>query len=372
MRPATKLISVTLLLLSGCAAIGPPTVVSDRFEYVTAISESWKRQTLLNLLKVRYADAPVFMEVTSVISGYSRETQLSAGGQIAPRGREGETFASAGVMSQYGDKPTITYQPISGEKFARSVMSPIPVTGILYLIQAGYPADVVLRLCVNSINGLQNDFGGAGNPRVGDPKFREFMSLLRQTQAAGGAGFRTKATKDKESGKDKDKDKENGKEKEKEKVVMFFRPGNREADPLTRRIGELLELDPAAREFTVVYGSFPEPDGEIAILTRSMLEIMIDLASQFDVPAVDLAEGRVYSLQRTLEQERMFPSLLAVRTGAVPPEGAYVAVRYRDQWFWIDDRDQLSKRTLVFLMMAFALTEGVQPQAAPVVTVPAR
>jgi hypothetical protein len=345
---------VSALLLTGCASVGPPTVVRDRFDYVTAISDSWKRQTLLNLLKVRYADAPVFMDITSVISAYSVQGDISIRGQITPLGRAGDTFAGAGAAGQYSDKPTITYQPLSGDKFARSLMTPIPVTGILSLIQAGYPADLVLRICVNSINGLENEFGGAGNPRAGSPKFRELMTLMRQSQAAGGAGFRTKATKDAQN------------------VVMFFRPSSAEAEPLGRSIRELLGLDPAAREFTVVYGSFPEPDAQIAILTRSILQVMIDLASQIAVPAADIADGRVYSPQRTLEQERMFPPLVAVHTGASPPEGAHVAVRYRDQWFWIDDRDQQSKRTLTFLMMTFSLTEGVPAQAAPVVTIPAR
>ena len=49
-----------LLLLSACTAIGPPTVARDRFDYVNAMSESWKRQMLLNLVKIRYLDAPVF------------------------------------------------------------------------------------------------------------------------------------------------------------------------------------------------------------------------------------------------------------------------------------------------------------------------
>ena len=233
-------------------------------------------------------------------------------------------------------------------------MAPIPVAGVLSLIQAGYPADVVLRICVNSINGLENDYGGPGNPRAGSPQFREIMDALRQSQAAGGAGFRTRTNKSAQS------------------VVMFFRPGNDDAGPLVGRMRDLLGLDPTAREFTVVYGSFPEPDGEIAILTRSIMQIMIDLAAQMDVPEAEIAEGRVYSRKRTADQERMFPPLIAVRTGASAPEDAYVSVRYRDKWFWIDDRDQPSKRTLSFLMLAFSLTEGAPTQAAPVVTIPAR
>jgi hypothetical protein len=58
----------TALALAGCASLGPAKVARDRFDYVEAISDSWKRQMLLNLLKVRYADAPVFLDVTSVIS----------------------------------------------------------------------------------------------------------------------------------------------------------------------------------------------------------------------------------------------------------------------------------------------------------------
>lgn len=354
MRAASALICASALLLAGCASIGPPTVVRDRFDYVSALSDSWKRQTLLNLLKIRYADAPVFLDVTSVISAYSVGADVSVGGEIARPGR-GDTFASVGAGAQYADKPTITYQPLSGDKFARSLMAPIPISALLSLIQAGYPADLVLRICVNSINGIENDFGGPGNLRVGSPKFYELMTALRQSQAAGGSGFRTRSTKDKQT------------------VVMFLRPSSEDAvAPSTGRIRELLGLDPAAREFTVVYGSFSEPDGDIAILSRSVLQIMIDFAAQIDVPASDVAEGRVYRPERTAEQERMFPPLLKVRTGASPPEDAHAAVRYREQWFWIDDRDQPSKRALTLIMMVFSLTESAPSQAAPLVTIPAR
>src|SRR5262249_28446294 len=70
LRPMAKLalslLSLSVLFLTGCFTIGPRTVARDRFDYSTAISESWKRQTLLNLIKIRYADAPVFLDVTSI------------------------------------------------------------------------------------------------------------------------------------------------------------------------------------------------------------------------------------------------------------------------------------------------------------------
>lgn len=350
MRAALGLVGIGVLLLAGCASLGPPTVTRDRFDYVTTISESWKRQTLLNLLKVRYADAPVFMDVSSVISSYSLESEISLGGEFGA----GDSVGSVGATGRYADQPTITYQPLTGDKFAKSMMAPIPVTGILFLIQSGYPADLVLRICVNTINGLENAYGGSRSPRAGDPRFRELMTVMQASQAAGGMGFRVKKVNDMEA------------------VAMFMRPATDESAEFARRIGELLGLDAEAHDFNVVYGSYPENDTEIAILTRSILQVMVDFASYLDVPAVDVAEGRVSSPQRTAEQQRLFPPLLAVRHGSSPAEDAHVAVPYRKQWFWIDDRDSQSKDILNFLMLMFSLTEAGPSQGAPVVTVPAR
>jgi len=96
MRTIVHMALVGVLLLAGCAAVGPPTVTRDRFDYVSAISESWKRQMLLNMLKVRYTDAPVFMDVASVISSYSLEGEVRLFGEYAPPGR-GDTVAEAAV-----------------------------------------------------------------------------------------------------------------------------------------------------------------------------------------------------------------------------------------------------------------------------------
>jgi len=347
-------LAATVLLLSACTGIGPGTVTRDRFDYVTSISESWKRQMLLNLLKVRYSDAPVFMDIASVINSYELTGEVNLSGQYATIGR-GDTFGHVGASGRYSDKPTITYQPLSGDKFTRSLMLPIPITGILSLIQSGYPADLVLRCCVNSINDLQNSYGGPGRPRAGDPKFRELIAAIRESQDMGGMGMRMKTTKDKQA------------------VVMFLRQSADEPIAATvRKIRELLGLGETAREFDVVYGTHPEDDTEIAMLSRSILQVLIDLASHIDVPEVDLAEGSVYGLQRTPDQERMFPPLITVRTGPSAPGNAHVSVHYRNQRFWIEDRDRQSKQILNFLMFLFSLTETGTAQAAPIVTIPAR
>jgi hypothetical protein len=77
-RPVAKLtlafLSLSALFLTGCFTLGPRTVARARFDCSTAISESWKRQTLLNLIKIRYADVPVFLDVTSIINQYALDS----------------------------------------------------------------------------------------------------------------------------------------------------------------------------------------------------------------------------------------------------------------------------------------------------------
>jgi hypothetical protein len=349
---------MSALLLAGCTSLGPTTIARDRFDYVGALSDSAKRQMLLNLLKVRYGEAPVFVDVASVIGAYSLEGSLTGTGSYAiPSAvyRSGDQIAAVEAKGTYADKPTITYQPLAGEKFARSLMAPIPVSGILFLLQSGYPADLVLRATVNTINGLQNAYGGPANQRPGHPKFYELLIALRQAQEAGVSGFRVKSTKNAQG------------------VVMYIRQTRQQAASAAgRRIRQLLRLNPAKQEFSVVPGPFAENDSQIAVQTRSMLQVLIDFGSYADVSAIDVAEGRVYSPQRTAEQERMFPPLVNVRQGNLPPSDAFVTIQYRNQWFWIDDSDPRSKMIFSFLQLLFSLTETPQAQAAPVVTIPAR
>ena len=349
-------LGLAALALAACTVpYGPTTIVRDRFDYVSSISDSWKQQLLLNLLKVRYFDAPVFMDVASVINSYALETGVDAGVQVSPRSRAGDTFGAIAYSGRYADRPTITYTPLSGDKFAKNLMTPLPIPGVLLLIQSGYSPDVVMRICVSVVNGLENAYGGAGSPRQGSRNFREFLNALRQSHDVGGAGLRVKTTKEKQT------------------VVMLVPPSDdaRVKVPATR-MRELLKLDPTINEYAVVFGSHAENDREIAILTRSVMEILIDLASYVDVPESDYAQGRVYRPLRTGEQDELFPPLLRVRHGAMVPEDAYVAARYRGGWFWIDDRDQQSKAMFTSVLYLLSLTETGQTQAAPVVTIPAR
>jgi hypothetical protein len=51
---------------------------------------------------------------------------------------------------------------------------------------------------------------------------------------------------------------------------------------------------------------------------------------------------------------------------------AFVAVAYRNHWFWIDDRDLRTKRAFAFMMMLFTLAETGEREVPPLITIPAQ
>jgi hypothetical protein len=125
---SVRVVSVILFLsmTTGCGGIGPTSVNRDRFDYISAISESWKQQMLLNIVKMRYADNPVFLDVGQVISGYELEGTLTAGGGLGNKTAPAALgdFLNFGAGGRYLDRPTVTYSPLTGADFIKTMMTP--------------------------------------------------------------------------------------------------------------------------------------------------------------------------------------------------------------------------------------------------------
>src|SRR6185436_5931477 len=124
-----------MALLTGCMHLGPRTIPVDRFDYSSAIGDSWKQQTLLNIVKLRYMDLPVFVDVASVVSGYSIQTGVTVNGSLSSDSIQGD-FASVGGQAIYTDRPTITYVPATGDRFLRGFVTPLDPKNIFFLLQS--------------------------------------------------------------------------------------------------------------------------------------------------------------------------------------------------------------------------------------------
>ena len=343
-------------LFTGCRSIGPHTVSTDRFDYSSAIADSWKQQTLLNIVKLRYVDLPVFVDVSSVVAGYSLQTGITAGGSFPSTPNFGGNTATVGGSAIYTDRPTITYTPLTGQKFLKGLVTPIDPKNIFFMLQSGYAADFVLGLTVESLNGLHNRSATGGGVRDADPDFIRVLQLMREVQAADALGMRVEVNKTKD-----------------ETAVLFFRRDNLTPEILDKiaDIRRLLQLPDGVNKFKLVYSPGPGATNELAVGSRSMVQIMTAFASYTEVPAVDVAEGRALpSFLSTNNPDKVDPVKIKCSQGK--PADAFAAVPYRNKWFWIDDRDWRSKRALTAVMFLFTMAETGGNEQLPLITIPAQ
>jgi hypothetical protein len=353
---ATCLSIAAVLSLTGCTHLGPQTVAMDRFDYSTAIGDSWKQQTLLNIVKLRYMDLPVFVDVASIVAGYSMQTGVNINGTVSSTTAIQGNFLAAGGQAIYTERPTVTYVPLTGEKFLRGLITPIDPKNIFFMLQAGYPADFILGLTVESLNGVRNRSTAGGTTREADPEFVRALSLLREVQAAGAVGMRV------------EEDKAKG-----QTAVLFFRRDDVSADitEKTAEVRRLLRLPEDQQRLVLTYSPMRGLDNELAVNSRSMLQIMAAFGSYMDVPEAHLKEHRaVPAFEHSAPQGRQ--DVARIHSGKGRPSNAFAAVQYHGYWFWIDDGDWQTKRALTAVMFFFTLAETGDSGKLPLITIPAQ
>jgi hypothetical protein len=333
--------------------------VADRLPYNEAIATSWKEQTLLNIVKMRYMDTPFFLDVPQITSGYQVVGSATVNGGIFPPVTNLASFAqqlglTANLQGAYQDRPTISYQPQTGSQFLRNLTTPINPGSVLFLLQSGYPADVVFNLTVDSVNGVKNQSVSGGQFRPADPDFAWIIKTMRKAQITGHVGIRV------ERG-DKDK---------KDSVAFFFQDKNIDPELAKelRDVRKALGLDPNQSDFRVIFGGTATSPKEIAILSRSVIRILQELSASVEVPADHLARGIAPGIGSDASQS---PSGFYVHSGDKKPCDAFIAVCYEGRWFWIEKSDFESKRTIANLLVLLALSDTGTKENLPVITIQA-
>jgi hypothetical protein len=174
---------------------------------------------------------------------------------------------------------------------------------------------------------------------------------MRRIQQSGMIGMRVQSTENKQTS-----------------VFYFSKEVSPEIAEDIAWVKQKLGLNPQVYEFKVVYGSVAQQD-EIAILSRSMMEILVQQSSSIDIPADDIQQNRAYAVAQTKEQLSELMSV-HIRSGKEKPADAFVSISYRDKWFWIEDTDFRSKQLFSGVIILLSLMESDKGANQPVITVP--
>jgi len=352
---------MSLFVLSGCASFGHRRVSSDRFNYNEAVARSTQEQMLLNLVRRRYLEMPVFLTVSSVLTQYVYEGGVGVSGALNLGGSD--TVGGSGNLG-YSERPTITYLPVEGQTFAAQMLSNIPSEIFFAASQAGWPTDLFMKIGIQRIGAVENmSFGSI--PAPGDidhekqlkrdfEKLKRFQRVIDLLMVIG-----EREAVEVHLVKKDDIDK---------RYLIFEEKAPKDLLPMINEVKKLLGLKPDHNIFRITKRFTRLQDDEISIQTRSGMAMMGFMSKGVEVPPEHLAEGSVIDYRFPKDEENPIP--FTMRSSKERPENPFAAVRYKDHWFYIDNTDHISKRALTLILILFSLQAPTPAGAAPVLTLP--
>jgi hypothetical protein len=350
---------ITSLLLSSCSQFGPDFMKAGRNEYNKVLAQTDDEEILLNLVRLRYADNPAFLKVNSVSTSFNWKEGFGLDGSIFESDAVGKNNIGIRGNTEYIEKPTISYSPLSGADFVKNVLTPIDHQVILLLARSGWSLERILRLTVNKINHINNASEASGPTPTNSPDYITFNKIaknFRQLQKTskitlgyqldGNPGDLALLIK-----KDHINDTE---------VEMFLSELN---------INVKNNIIPITPNYFDV-----SSNDNIQIESRSLAGILFFLSHGVTIPADDIQEGRVTVTKNqngeVFDWQDVLNDLFTVHTSKKPPEQATIAVEYRGNWFYIKDNDMQSKYTLMLLNQIAALQSGQIEKSGPILTLP--
>jgi hypothetical protein len=405
-NPAIGLLARTFLLASllgssGC--IGPAAVRSTRLRYNEVVRATNDQQLLLNLVRLRYADSPIFIDLPNITSQF----EVSGGASDPGPGGGQTTFGVVGASAR--DTPTLSYHPRQGREIAKALLDPLSAD-LFSVVNAGARLDQFLWMTLNDINDVQNAVRATTlAPRMPDDnaRFLRGVQLLAEIDERGGAelGFATfedaRAESDPISvdlirGRDLlDAAKDGYAYRARSGETMALFKENRELTlkiraPFTRspemeEMAQIFNLKPGLSRYKVkselqIDAESSPPGGSAAgdtiyLNLRSVLQIMTFLSKGVCVPVEHVVSGEAPTTLGPDGQPFDWTTVTAgnflVASSKHCPKDAEVKVCYRDYWFYIPKNDVSSRSVLAVLEILFSLQEADERSSGPVLTLPA-
>jgi hypothetical protein len=388
---------------SGC--LGPKAIRYTRLRFNEVVRDTNDEQLLLNIVRLRYADSPIFIDLPNITSQFE---MAGRGNYLGGYGNQfkGRSSLGFGELS-LRDTPTLSYHPREGREIAKSLLTPL--SGDLFIVvNAGADVEQLLLITVNDINDVPNAPKSTYlTPKVPEDnaQFVRGIRLLSSLRERDGTelGFSTNEETDGASdpisqstvlGRDllnaardgyvyraKGPDRVTLLKREKDLVLKIRDPYVH--SPEMEEVARIFKLIPGRNMYKIkselteeANQKLPDPRGNdiIYMNLRSVLQIMTFLSKGVIVPDEHVISG-VAPVPTTLDGQVFdWTSITAgqfvVHAQKHRPRGAEVAVQYRGYWFYIRSDDVKSRAALAILEILFALQESDGKSVGPLLTLP--
>jgi hypothetical protein len=390
------------LFMSGCG-LGPSMMRANHLTYNDAVESTERQELLLNIVRLRYNEGPEFLTTSSISTQFTIDLAATAGALVGHDQEERTNLLNIGGAVGYSEKPTITFTPHNEKEFTQQLISPIDLETIFLLINYGWGIDRVLRLTSEGINGLRN--GSTREEPTGnyDLQLREFAQIAKDLRSLQQRGLIEISFAEKEANlsgpisadkvnlsdilnanKDDYKLKYNEitksyklKKTERNLILRFSKTSFEY--PESEEIVNRLRLAPNVRAFRMVNApgsqikaaEIVQDSADLILSTRSVLGTMAYLSQGVSVPKEHLDIGVVTSNPISESSRKVISDLFQVKVQKEKPDDASLSVPYRGYWFYIEENDISSKRTLGVLNSLVRLKiRAAGAQNIPVLTLP--
>lgn len=350
------LVVLSLLLFFTSCHVSSKTAMtgsSGRTSYNQMLQMTNSEQMLLNLVRLRYYDAPFFLDVGTITTQFSYRGSVNSSLPIPGFSKE-NPFVIGGDFT-WTDQPTIQYTPLEGQAFAKQLLTPLDLNMVQQLILSGWDIELVFRLVIQGFNDYLNAPEAAGPIPEFIPRYQSFFEVSKlfrhfQKRSELKIGVKQPGCKKKEG-------EETAPPEDKKQVLQIAFPvGTPEADKLASYFHDCHIMN----EHYVVHLDLGFTNkGKIGIIPRSILSCMYYLSLGIQVPNCDISAGRVCSTKgiggEIFDWKEVMCELITIKNSRIYPENAYVATKYKDFWFYIDDCDAISKKTFLLLLQLYNL-----------------
>ncbi|MFM8892978.1 MAG: hypothetical protein ACKOTB_15425, partial [Planctomycetia bacterium] len=140
--------AVLLGVVSGC--LGPAAIRGTRLHYNQAYERTADQELLLNLVRMRYADSPVFIDLPAITSQFEASSNGVGGASNITRELG---YLSGNFLMR--DAPTLSYAPRSGREYAKTLITPLKAEALVNTSPGGNTRNFFLA-AVDGINGIRN------------------------------------------------------------------------------------------------------------------------------------------------------------------------------------------------------------------------
>lgn len=347
-------LSFILSSLLGCAIVGPSSISMGRATYNEVINRTEDEQMLLSIVKGRYGETFSLLAVGSVAANVRFRANAGAEFGIGPRENYVGNLVPLGGGLAYEENPTITYQPVQGEKYLRQVMSPIRLETMVLILRAVTSPAMYFTAAVTRVNDMRNpDFLQAPSAEP-DLRFERFAKLTEELMNAGIIQWLVDPRK----------------EVPIDILITDYAPAYSE---MVRTYLSMLGLhmpkdtseDIVIPVYFAVRGRGPEG---IAISTRSTFDLIEILRAAVEIPQEQADQG----LARNYPIPGLAGKGIRIHASKDKPSGAVVTVRHRGYWFYISETDMHTKLffSWVKTLWSVSIASAADHTGVPVLTIP--